>query len=257
MFRTSFFKNQARQLYPTFSKSCEENADCTEQGWSILQYAILATVGHRQLALKKILGIPKRAFESAGGCGHSLSNSLWYASTRPDVIPLDLENPSTTIDTEPTPDDAPPVHCGCPSVCTEDILNLAADGASCKNRIQWLMTNRGFTELQACKQVGGEEFPLTCGRCNPSNPCSNTTVAVINVIVEQENVTKQAAVPCPPCTKEVCSNKELNRCQLATAPYLCHTGPSRSGCSSVPWQINRAGDGICFGCCELFAGCEN
>jgi hypothetical protein len=170
---------------------------------------------------------------------------------------LNLENPSTTIDTEPTPFDAPPVHCGCPSVCTEDILNLDADGASCKNRIQWLMTNRGFTELQACKQVGGEEFPLICGRCNPSNPCSNTTVAVINVIVEQENVTKQTAVQCPPCTKEICRNKELNRCQLATAPYLCHTGPSRSGCSSVPWQINRAGDGICFGCCELFAGCEN
>ncbi len=245
-------------MYPSFSKSCEENTDCTEQGWSILQYAILATVGHRQLAFEKLLSVPKRAFESAGGCGHSLSNSIWYASTRPDVVPLDLENPSTTIDTEPTPDTAPPVHCGCPSSCTEAVLNLDADGSSCKNRIQWLMTNRGFTELQACKQVGGSEFPIICGGCNPSNPCLNATVEeVVTEIIDQGNFTKQKLGQCPPCAKEICRDPELNRCQLATSPYLCHTGPSRGGCSSVPWEVNKAGDGICFGCCELFAGCEN
>ena len=215
-------------------------------------------MGHKQLALEKLLKIPKEAFDSAGGSGHSLSNSIWYISTRPNTVPLDLENPSTTIDSEATPSTASQLSCGCPNSCTNAVLNSDASGASCQSRIQWLMTNRGSTELAACKQVGGEEFPLICGKCNP-NVCAATKDEK-GVATEQEktgNETKPLSIQCPPCTKDLCRKEELNRCQLHTAPFVCHSGPSRGGCSAVPWEISKTSDGFCFGCCELFAGCEN
>lgn len=242
----------ARQLYPPFSQSCEESPDCTDQGWSILQYAILSTVGHKELAIKKTLEIPKESFMSAGGSGHSLSNTLWYLSTRPDTIPLDLENPSTTTDSVAAPaSDALSVDCGCPRSCTEAVLNRDADGFTCKARMQWLIQNHGSTELQACKVVGGDEFPIVCGACNPGVCADNH--AIIDVNSEDDDVVSNQ---CPPCSKEVCQNAELNRCQVSTTPFLCHTGPSRGGCSARPWVTNKVQQGFCFGCCELYAGCE-
>ncbi|MGH7954636.1 MAG: hypothetical protein ACREOZ_01615, partial [Gloeomargaritales cyanobacterium] len=58
---------------------------------SVLQFAMLATVGDRSMALTKVSQLSENVFTSAGGSGHSLSNTLWYISTRPDVEqPLDL-----------------------------------------------------------------------------------------------------------------------------------------------------------------------
>lgn len=231
-------------MYPLFAQSCEESPGCTEQGWSILQYAVLATVGHRELE------IPKDSFSSAGGSGHSLSNTLWYIATRPDTVPLDLENPSTTTDSAPVPDsDAVSMDCGCPKTCTEDALNQNADGFTCKARIQWLIHNHGSTELQACKGVGDGEFASVCGACNPGVCADRDTV----VTTEDDNV---VSYQCPPCKKEICLSTELNRCQISSAPFLCHTGPSRGGCSARPWVTSKAQDSFCFGCCELYEGCE-
>jgi len=43
------------------------------------------------------------------------------------------------------------------------------ESATCGNRIQWVIDNRGKTESDACQQVG-EEFPTLCGACAPVTP---------------------------------------------------------------------------------------
>ena len=75
----------AKEMYPSFEESCGAEDVCVDQGWSVLMAAVLASIGHRDKALKHLLAIPASAFLSAGGNGHSLSNSIWYVSTRPDV----------------------------------------------------------------------------------------------------------------------------------------------------------------------------
>lgn len=70
-------------LYPLYEKSCKEAGDyCVDNGWSILQAGLLATTGDRKAALKQALAIPDKVFESQGGCGNSLTNTIWYVATR-------------------------------------------------------------------------------------------------------------------------------------------------------------------------------
>jgi hypothetical protein len=45
------------------------------------------------------------------------------------------------------------------------VWDRAANGPSCGDRIQWLVSNRRLTERQARIQVGLNEFPLECGAC--------------------------------------------------------------------------------------------
>mmetsp|Transcript_223 Transcript_223/g.544 ORF Transcript_223/g.544 Transcript_223/m.544 type:complete len:1015 (+) Transcript_223:213-3257(+) len=71
----------AKEIYGPLSASCD--GACVSEGWSVQVYAILATIGRVQEAIEKILKIPLTAYESAGGNGHSKSNTLWYLSTRP------------------------------------------------------------------------------------------------------------------------------------------------------------------------------
>ena len=74
----------ASLLYPLYKESCEDAGDfCTENGWSILQAGLLATAGNREEALKQALAVPKKVFETDGGIGNSLSNTIWYIGTRP------------------------------------------------------------------------------------------------------------------------------------------------------------------------------
>ena len=54
--------------------------------------------------------------------------------------------------------------CGCTS-CTKDVLDSNAGGFSCKNRINWIIANKGFSEEDACKLVG-DEYPSICGMCH-------------------------------------------------------------------------------------------
>lgn len=43
---------------------------------------LLATAGDSKNALRKAFEIPDAVFESQGGEGHSLTNTLWYIATR-------------------------------------------------------------------------------------------------------------------------------------------------------------------------------
>lgn len=68
-----------RELYPEFAESCGAVDDCIKQGWSILQLATLATVGHVDLAVDKAEQLPDDVFESAGGNGHSRTNTMYVS----------------------------------------------------------------------------------------------------------------------------------------------------------------------------------
>lgn len=234
-----------RQLYPSFSDSCDSTDACVNEGWAVLLYAVLATLGHQELALQKALELPSEAFTSAGGSGHSLSNTLWYIASRPDpTVPYDLEKPSTSIHSKTVPKSIKEtlVACGCPKTCTSDALGKVANGFSCKERIQWLMTNRGLSELGACKQVADSEYQNVCGDCNPGI-CAKSE--------RTEATSSNATSTCSPCSDEVCAS-DLNRCQIDTSPFLCYKGVSKGGCSSVPWSLDQT---ICSACCEIFTGC--
>ena len=63
-------------------------------------------------------------------------------------------------------------NCGCDS-CTEDVLNSVADGFSCGNRINWVITNLDYSESEACILVASDEFPSICGGCDPSKCSGN------------------------------------------------------------------------------------
>ena len=78
-------------------------------------------------------------------------------------------SPSTS---EPTPAPTLPpsssiLYCGCKNC--EAAMNRIADGYSCKERMRFLMNDRGYTELGACRQVSSVEFPAICGLCNPDS----------------------------------------------------------------------------------------
>ena len=75
------------QMYQEFADSCDsQSGACEAQGWSVLVMAMLATVGHRDEAMEQALSLNStEVFNSAGGNGHSLTNTLWYLSTRPYV----------------------------------------------------------------------------------------------------------------------------------------------------------------------------
>ena len=78
-------------MLPVFQKSCFGSKDCLVQGWSVLVFAMQATLGKWEEARKGILALDPSAFEGAGGNGHSLSNSLWYIATRPTPSKEDYE----------------------------------------------------------------------------------------------------------------------------------------------------------------------
>ena len=233
-----------RVLYPSFAESCETNPACNDEGWSVLLYAVLASLGHAELALEKALLLPEDVFTSAGGSGHSLSNTIWYISTRPELeTPYDLDQPSSSIHSKTVPgaEKEKRIDCGCPDTCTSEALAANADGFTCKERVQWLMTNRGLSELGACRQVGRNEYQSQCGSCDPEICAEPDT--------EQE--AEGVLSGCPPCKSDVCQS-ETNRCQLSTAPFLCYNGPAAGGCAAIPWPQD---DSICASCCELFLGC--
>jgi len=189
-------------MYIPFADKCNADPGCKSGGWSILELAVLAEVGHPQQAIDKALGLPAKVFTTPGGNGHSLTNTLWYISTRPKVealvippplpLPLPLPSPKkneTTSKKNETamPTMAPPcgkscepvsyrhfvTNCGQPKSCTSDVLDKVVGGFTCRSRIDWLMNYKGNTETEACATVGRLEFQQQCGGCAP--PTSNTT----------------------------------------------------------------------------------
>ena len=63
------------------------------------------------------------------------------------------------------------LDCGL-ETCTNDALEANAGGSSCRDRISFLVAAFGLTEIDACNRIGGQEFPVECGACNPID-CGN------------------------------------------------------------------------------------
>ena len=72
-----------REMLPQFKESCYSDPECTSQGWSIVILSSMAVIGQWKNARDEALKLNPDVFFSAGGNGHSLSNTLWYIATRP------------------------------------------------------------------------------------------------------------------------------------------------------------------------------
>jgi hypothetical protein len=232
----------AKEAYPEFSDSCESQVGCTDSGWSVLQQTMLATVGHPKLALERVMAMPSGNFDGAAGDGHSLSNTIWYIATRPAVAyPLQLPSAGRNSSDEnhgspSAPNDYVLTDCNQPASCTDFVLDTIAGLYSCRQRMQWLITQRGKTQLEACASVAEVEHSEECGLCNPRVNASNSGDAM-------------DAQSCPPCTSEQCES-DLNRCPRYRRTFVCTEGRNVGGCAGAPW--NLASD-QCSDCCELTA----
>jgi len=89
----------------------------------------------------------------------------------PTKSPTQVPTQSPTRFPTPIPTLSPtPVEevCGCPTTsCTDAVLNTFAGDYTCRARMDYLQTSRGFTEFEACATVAGVEFPSECGGCDP------------------------------------------------------------------------------------------
>jgi endo-1,3(4)-beta-glucanase len=235
------------QMYPDFSKACAYE-DCDSQGWGILENAILATVGHPLKAIEYVEALPSKTFDSAGGNGHSLTNSIWYYSTRPQVVPFKfplVRTPSPTpINAKRAPHSVGKLDCGCPTTCTEEVLDYTAEGFTCGDRINWLIKVERMSERDACAKVGGGEFIDICSGCDP-NRCVPPRVSPVKI-----------SKVCPPCTLAECTDNGVNRCPVIDAPFLCTDGVNEGGCSVNEWVLNTSGGSNCNKCCELTFDCS-
>jgi hypothetical protein len=225
----------AMEMYPSLAESCSSDKMCIDNGWSVLQLGELATVGHPQLATKHAEKLSHEVFLSAGGNGHSLSNTLWFLSTRPKVeTPLSLSNKtSESHKTDPGASPHKLNHCSRPAMCTDYVLDTIADEYTCRQRITDLMNTMGHTEMESCYTVGSIQFPKQCAPCNPNA----TETELADVFKAQ----------CPPCTIEQCQS-DMNRCPDYPQTFVCTHGMSKGGCSENPWDLRGA---QCDNCCEL------
>jgi Glycosyl hydrolase family 81 C-terminal domain len=228
----------SKETYHIFAESCDADLDCTANGWSVIQLALLATVGHQQESSEVANALSPSVFESAGGNGHSLSNSLWYFATRPEVDkPLALTNAEKSASlhnkSNVTSTNVKQVtDCGKPGVCTDYVLDTIAGEYSCRQRMDWLVQIMGKTEKEACVQIARTENPRECGACDPE---------------KHEDPSAHKGSACAPCTQEQCAS-DFNRCPLYDATFVCTAGDSVGGCSSSPWNIPNT---QCRECCEL------
>jgi len=176
--------NWLRRAYHPYAASCDGR--CVSDGWSIQILAMLATLGHKEKALSHAQDLGDSSFEVAGGSGHSLSNTIWYISTRrqPDE-PLVLDQ---TYEWEAGPWN---VTCFKPETCTDSVLDAMAGDYSCRSRIEYVVNSMGKTEYEACYQVGVTEFPNICGGCSPASEddSKETTTAPSTFKCSQSNCT--------------------------------------------------------------------
>lgn len=162
-----------REMYQPLANSCAADYEgCTAHGWSVLPLAIMASIGHADTAMEQAHSIPDLAFDSAGGNGHSMTNTLHYFATRPPVDePADIAISNDTV-AEPPPSS---MDCGIPQTCTPDVLSTYAAGYTCRERITWLMDAQGLNEAGACEMVGRAEYPDQCGPCVGGTPTAVTS----------------------------------------------------------------------------------
>eukprot|EP00934_Nitzschia_sp_Nitz4_P007562 Nitzschia sp. Nitz4//scaffold27_size158506//54819//58530//NITZ4_002596-RA/size158506-snap-gene-0.215-mRNA-1//-1//CDS//3329545476//7552//frame0 len=155
------------QMFEHYSESCDEA--CVTEGWSVQLMAGLATLGQQGQAAEYAKGLTNAVFDTAGGNGHSKSNTLWYIATRPGV-----SEPYTLTDTYEWQEGPFVVTCFQPDTCTDDALEAMAGQYPCGERISYLYNN-GMTEYDACYQVAVTEYPSECSPCDPTGAGSSTT----------------------------------------------------------------------------------
>jgi endo-1,3(4)-beta-glucanase len=160
-----------RNVYSDLVSSCDDG--CVSAGWSIQQIATLGILGYQEEAFISAKNLPQAVFDTPGGNGHSLSNTLWFIASRPDVA--DPESLSTGAPAA-SPDQHTPITCGSSSTCAP-VLDNVADGYSCADRIKWLMNSNALSEQDACSQVADEEFPDECGGCTFQSSPTNDMAA--------------------------------------------------------------------------------
>jgi len=237
------------EMYKPFADSCESDRSCEEGGWSILQLGILAAVGHPDLATERCQALSEDRFTSAGGNGHSRSNTLWFISTRPTIeTPLNLDDDSSSTINDITNDDD---NKESGDVTTSSII-FSEDCQPCSEETC-------NSDLHRCS----EAVPYLCidgaamGGCSPnpwdignSGACSSCCTWYCDskppdiIIDDEENDDDD----CGPCSEETC-NSDLHRCSEAV-PYLCNAGSALGGCSDQPWDIDNGG--ACSSCCTWY-----
>jgi len=233
-----------KELYPSFAESCRMASNCDEEGWGILQHAVLASVGHPIAAIEYAESLNPDAFETAGGNGHSLTNTIWYYATRPSSDPLPLtEESSFPLKPLPLATNSILIDCGCPKTCTKKVLDSPAGDYTCGDRIVWLVNNDGKSQIDACNQIAGEEFNDSCTDCDP-NLCTSPVISK----------TEEEDLVCPKCSKRVCKDTSTDKCPNE-APYLCIYGVNKGGCSVLPWVLGTSGGSNCNKCCRQDSNC--
>ena len=88
-------------------------------------------------------------------CGPSCHPDQCSVTVSPSLVPSHVPSVLTSS------------PCGC-RACTDQILDMDADGYSCRSRIDWLQNVSGYSERDACIKVSNEEYPNICGpSCDP------------------------------------------------------------------------------------------
>ena len=241
-------------IYKPLTAACATDFQCTQSGWSILQLAVLATIGYASEAAMKMKELPDESFENAGGNGHSRSNTIWYIATRPDInrpIPLSPYDKRGEEDIQPkVMYDLSDCY---RDTCTEDVLDREAGEYTCRVRMSWLIHENGLPQWEACRKVAGIEFPTICGPCDPgANFVSKEKRKEESEIGNEQQPVEVSIVSnslrCLPCTKQECES-ELNRCPMYKRTFVCTEGTSRGDCSEdIQFWVEQ---NECDSCCEM------
>ncbi|CAJ1947415.1 unnamed protein product [Cylindrotheca closterium] len=176
------------------------------------------------------------------------------------------------------------VNCGCPTTCTDTVLNRSAPGPegtfSCRERIEWVISNLQLDEKDACAVVGNE-FPDICGAdCNsmtcPKDDLVSTPIPTATrepTATTTTTTTTPAPVPNPPgppgppsstpkpidcgCPNH-CTARELDQvaggftCRARIQWLMDHTPNDRMSEKKACFAVSEEFPSICGRNCNLF-----
>jgi hypothetical protein len=97
----------------------------------------------------------------------------------PTVAPTGGPTPVPTVEEQlptPAPTTSTTIRCGC--IGCSSVWTTMADAFSCGERISFLVSERAYPEIGACRLVGGIEFPTECGPCDPED-CESINMAIL------------------------------------------------------------------------------
>lgn len=111
---------------------------------------------------------------------------------RPLVAPFDVERLE--------------IPCGC-EACTDDILDQVAGQYTCREHIDYLMSQPYADEIKACTKIGRESFPYICGYyCDPTRCETGESLPTV-----APTALPTAAPTTPPCGCQECTDEILDR----------------------------------------------